>query len=105
MTYLYLLLSAYGVTFGLQNKLPFLWGKVGILDNLLTCTYCTGFHAGWLVWILWKFDPVAWMVRDSQVNVAFSMMDVILFAFASSVFAYLMDSAIRVMEHHSDPLE
>ena len=59
-----LLIAAYGVCFGLMNE------KVAILNRVLyalplfrredgnffrrmfRCSYCTGFHAGWMVWLL-----------------------------------------------------
>lgn len=46
------LLGAYGLCFGLQHKVPFLHGRSVFLDNLLRCSYCVGFHCGWVMWLL-----------------------------------------------------
>ena len=53
------LFAMYGIAFGLQHKLPGMWkGAIkkvfqdGFLDSLLSCTYCVGFHAGCIVYVL-----------------------------------------------------
>lgn len=46
------LLAFYAVTFGLMNKITFAYNKVGFFDRMFECSYCTGFHAGWIVYIL-----------------------------------------------------
>jgi len=40
--------AAYGLVFGIQQKLPFL--RFWKLGDLLVCPYCLGFWAGWAVW-------------------------------------------------------
>ena len=60
MNWFLILIVAYGICFGLQNKLPFLYSrlyredgeKAHFFDQMLTCSYCTGFHAGWIAWLL-----------------------------------------------------
>lgn len=79
------LLAAAGITFGVQNKVAFLHGKSELLDSLLKCTYCAGFHAGWLVWLMMNL-PV------------FSLQKIILFAFASAIFSYGLDELIKYFE-------
>ena len=80
------LLAAAGVTFGLQNKVPFLHGKNKILDSLLGCTYCTGFHAGWLVYVI------------SAGIKGIVLKELIIFAFASAIFSYGLDELIKYLE-------
>ena len=46
------ILVMFGLCFGFQNKLPFLHGRLNVLDRLLKCSYCMGFHCGWLTWLL-----------------------------------------------------
>lgn len=88
-----LLLFAYGLTFGLQHKASFLWEKSDLTDSLLKCSYCTGFHAGWIVWLLhlaaqpdleWTLVPV--------------VIGSILFAFGSAGFAYFGDVLTQWLE-------
>lgn len=95
----FFLLVAYGITFGIQNKLTFLRGKHPFLDAMLVCTYCTGFHGGWITWVLYQWP----MFIEKDPLEFFNGM--ILFAFASAAFSYAFDSVIRLVESHSDPLE
>ena len=80
------LLASAGVTFGIQNKIPFLHRKSDILDSMLNCTYCTGFHAGWLVYLL------------SAGLKGMIIKDLILFSFASAIFSYALDELIKYLE-------
>ena len=52
------LLAAYGVVFGVQQKLPSIrfWRLVDLLD----CPYCLGFWAGWFMWGMsyWAGSPL-----------------------------------------------
>ena len=79
------LLASAGVTFGIQNKIPFLHGKHPFLDSMLGCTYCTGFHAGWMVWLLMNIS-------------VFSLPSIVIFAFASAIFCYALDEFIKYLE-------
>ena len=59
------LMVAFGLCFTLQHKLPFLHGRLRWLDALLGCTFCTGFHSGWLAWLVicgakGAFPPMLW---------------------------------------------
>jgi len=95
MTFLYLLLVAYGVTFGLQHKLPFLWKRSEWTDALLSCSYCTGFHAGWLTWLLYGISQASLLEQPIQFAI---FIDMFLFAFASAAFSYLMDVLSQWLE-------
>lgn len=100
------LLLAYGLCFGLQNKLPFLYSDEyrasgepkNITDRLLHCTYCTGFHTGWMAWL------VAWWVEGKPpVSETTSIPgSVLLWAFASAGFCYVVDAGVRWLEAHTE---
>ena len=65
-----LLLAMAGVTYAMQEVVgPVFLRRVGWrwLGELLSCSVCTGFHAGWIVWLLSEYVP-----------------DVVLFAFAGA---------------------
>ena len=95
-----LLMSAYGITFGLQQKAEFLRGKHEVLDKMLDCTYCTGFHAGYIAYGVKKGLEFA---QNGSTNATIG--EGLTFAFASSAFSYLADTAGRYLETHSDPIE
>jgi hypothetical protein len=102
MDFFFYLLVAYGIAFGMQHKAPFLRGKSAWLDRMLVCTYCTGFHAGWITWFGWKLK----MIFENPMNVTgITFIEMILFAMGSSAFSYFFDTAIRLMETHADPIE
>jgi len=84
------LLFAYGIAFGLMNKLPmFVYEKLPqFFNRLLSCAYCTGFHAGWIAYLLlWGAHP-HW--------VAF-----LGWALASAAFSYIIDGVGRWLEGHT----
>lgn len=91
MIILLYLLCAYGLVFGVQHKVPFLYGHLGILDKLLSCSYCLGFWMGWASWGL------SWLVQGQPVLGDPSGEIVALvaaggvWAMASTVFCYFMD--------------
>ena len=99
---LLLLLASYGLAFCLQNKLPFLWGKHPFLDKLLNCTYCSGFHAGWIILLL---AIISDKVYGSVILAGLTWSDMTVFSFASAAFVYWADAAARCLESHSDPIE
>ena len=80
-----ILLAAAGITFGLQHKLPFLHKKVSLLDAMLRCTFCTGFHGGW----------IAYSVASLPI---FSVQEALLYAFASAIFSYALDETVKYLE-------
>ena len=102
MDFFFYLLVAYGITFGMQHKATFLRGHNQWLDKMLVCTYCTGFHAGWITWIGWKLK----MIFENPMNVTgITFIEMVLFALGSSAFSYFFDTAIRLMESHADPID
>jgi len=101
---LFFLLLCYGICFGLQNKLPFLysshWRETGealtIFDRLLHCTYCTGFHCGWLAWLM------AWGAGGKLPAEGFTIpLSLLTWAFVSSAFCYALDAAVKWAESNT----
>jgi len=91
------LLLAYGLAFGLMNKVEAL-RKVAFFDRMLSCSYCTGFHAGWLAWVLTR--TVHGLPHTAQ-----DALTPILWAFSSSAFCFLVDAASQAVERVAAPLE
>jgi len=84
------LLFAYGLCFGLQNKVEVL-RKVAFFDKMLSCSYCTGFHSGWIAWGLTRF--VYALPKTPQ-----DALTPVLWAFSSSAVCYLLDAASQAVE-------
>ena len=102
MDFLLYLLVAYGITFGMQHKALFLRDKNDWIDRMLACTYCTGFHAGWITWIGWKLK----MIFENPMSVfGITIVEMVLFAMASAGFSYFFDTLIRLMESYADPID
>ena len=87
------LLFAYSITFGVQNKALFLRGRHRFLDALVKCTYCTGFHSGWMVWVFSRFAERSLPTWDEAV------LSVLSWGLTSAVFAYVLDTAVRWCEY------
>jgi hypothetical protein len=90
MYILFDLLVAYGIAFGLMNKIAFLHKKPFFKD-LLKCSYCTGFHAGYLTFII-TFPVHSYGSVLSGLSAAVAM------AFGSSAFCYIADVATQYLE-------
>lgn len=84
------LLLAYGLCFGLMNKVDVL-RKVAFFDRMLSCSYCTGFHSGWIAWALTR--AVHGLPTTPQ-----EALTPILWAFTSSAVCYLLDAASQAVE-------
>jgi hypothetical protein len=94
----------YGLCFGFANKLPNLYSDgfkdtgvaESVMDNLLSCTYCLGFHCGWLsavlMWCFFGFPSLGWHTA------AFGL---VICGFASSAWCYFIDTAVRWLEGNS----
>jgi len=84
------LLLAYGLAFGMMNKLPVaIYDRLpSFFNRLLSCAYCTGFHAGWMIYLLLWWDSIYWV-------------SIVAWALASAAFSYLADGAIRWLEGHT----
>lgn len=79
-----LLLASLGLAFGLQYRAgPTIARWTGLdrwrpVRSLLSCSYCAGFHAGWIAWLLDRFGP-----------------PVLVWAFAAAAAALLFDGLTR----------
>lgn len=87
------LLFAYGLCFGAMNKLDFLYGRSAFTDALLKCSYCTGFHAGWLAWVLTM--PSRGVPQTLTLAVASQP---VAWAFSSAVVCYGADTVLQLAE-------
>ena len=90
---LFTLLCAYGVCFGLQHKVKFIHQKIEFIDSMLECTYCTGFHAGWITYLIIKFLD---LVQNGSLAIQYS--EVFLYSFASAMWCYMIDVIIQHFE-------
>lgn len=84
------LVCAYGICFGLMNKVDFP-RKVQFFDRMLSCSYCTGFHTGWIVWVLTQVLCEAPITPSSAILA-------LCWAFASAAFCYSADSVLQLVE-------
>ncbi len=105
-----LLLVAYGIAFGLMNdKTPIsAWLRnrqifkdadgLTFFTRMLACPYCTGFHAGWMAWLV-VYGPqhAAGRVDPFPVIAA----HVLASSFAASAFCYVVDTAAQWLEDSS----
>lgn len=99
-----LLLASYGMCFGLMNeKLPALNRILyripiqrdsdhgtNLFTRMFDCSYCTGFHTGWVVWLASSLGSY----QDGVVLLTSTP----LFALASSVFCYSLDTLVQWLE-------
>ena len=101
-----ILLAAYGVCFGLMNEklavlnrvlyaLPLSRREAGnFFQRMFRCSYCTGFHAGWMVWVVGVLPSFIM----SGISVPEAAGDAVMVAFASSAFCYAADTVIQWFE-------
>jgi len=102
----------YGICFALMNdKVPWLcqWlrrtpfrveGKgaevTTFFDRMLACPFCTGFHCGYIVWLLE-------VVRQGKGwDVWFWPSEMLMWAFASAAFCYVADTAVQWFEPNGE---
>ena len=84
------LLFCYGVCFGLMNKVEFL-RKSPFFDQMLSCSYCTGFHAGWLGWLV--INALQSLPKTFSEGAT-----VVAWAFSSAIFCYFADTLSQFIE-------
>jgi len=107
MTTVLMLLAAYGICFGLMNdkvefltnalrRLPLFKNEEGhtFFQRLLRCPYCTGFHTGWIVWLIANAKILAACNGDWHALLS----EAVIFSFASSAFCYFIDTAAQKLE-------
>ena len=92
---------AYGLCFGIVNKLGlYLYSedymdegkKTTFFDRLLSCSYCTGFHCGWITWFGF------WAAAGAQPLAWHHGVHALMAAFASAAWCYAADTAIARLE-------
>ncbi len=88
-----MLLVIYGITYGIQNKLPFLYGRRPRLDDFLGCTYCVGTHSGWVAWVL-----VALALGGRGLAAHQLVISCLLWALLGGPVAYLLDVLVCWVE-------
>lgn len=91
------LFASYGVCFALMTDkvmfTVFLRNRWPFFEALFQCSFCTGFHCGWLVWLLRGFFvgfPAYWVV------------DLFLWCFATAAFCYIVDVIVQWFEAKID---
>jgi hypothetical protein len=94
------LLVGYGIAFGMQNKLPErLYSGDGLLARLLSCSYCSGFHAGWMAWALMNVFEIGYM------PIGVIAVQSIAHAFAVAVVSLVLDNVVRTLSITYDRLD
>lgn len=111
MPTLLFLCAAYGLCFGVMNdkapllpllrKLPLFPDAEGrtFFVRMFACPYCTGFHAGWFVWLLTRLPYHLVSEKPNLLGVAG---EVLSHAFAASAFCYVVDIAAQWVEDHTE---
>ncbi|NBR01352.1 MAG: hypothetical protein EBT79_10810 [Actinobacteria bacterium] len=106
--FLLTILAAYGICFGLMNdKAAFITGPLRRIPlfpddqgqtffaRMLSCPYCTGFHAGYIAWFMIHAHVVLTAPSWGMIG------EVVATAFASSAACYLLDITAEWVEHWS----
>ena len=101
----WLLMASYGVCFGLMNDKVHILTRLAawiplwrddsghnFFQRMLFCAYCTGFHSGWVCWILHLLSS----------GEKFQFSSCFLFSLASSAFCYSLDVLLRRLEKSLD---
>jgi hypothetical protein len=97
MPNIWIMLIAYSLAFGFQNDkakpLTDLLRKIGFFDRMLSCTYCTGFHCGWMVWLgTWAMTGTlpadGWHILPS----------ILMWSFCSAGSCYVIDAVVQYLE-------
>lgn len=94
------LLLCYGLMFCLQNKLPILYEKHPFIDALLSCPYCTGFHCGWISWLI-AFGVFHDIARPTGIFWFAIPAAMIAWGFCSAAFCYVVDIVSVWIEHNT----
>ena len=110
------LIFAYGLCFGLQHKVP--WPKrlfeqdpetgkpkwlveidpetgkpVSFFGRLFYCTYCLGFHCGWVSWLL------HWTIEGTPpATGTHSVPSIVLWCFSSAIACYGLDAVVAWLD-------
>lgn len=117
-------LAAYGLCFALQNDkvwwltdrlkaIPFrkqsTWHtyegvdheveeETTFFDRLLACTYCTGFHAGWVTFLAFLVVEGPLVPLSDPRAIPAHAVGLLVWAFCSAVFCYSVDTLTKFFE-------
>lgn len=91
------ILSSYGITFFLQHKAYPVLSKNAFMKSMLECTFCTGFHGGWISSLLLSTpEPVLRIELFSQLIAA---------GFAGAAATYIVDTIMtKIEEWNASPV-
>jgi hypothetical protein len=92
MDILLLLLASYALCFAFQHKLTFVHKRSAFIDKLLQCTFCTGFHTGWFIRILYHLGEGPLVLSIAN------LIHLFIFALVSSSVCYLLDCIATYLE-------
>lgn len=70
----------------MMNKTAWIQNRIKFIDNMLACSYCTGFHAGWISLLI--LHPA--LFKDFQT--------ILFWSFVSSSFSYIVDTFVAYLE-------
>jgi hypothetical protein len=82
---------AFSVCFALMNKVEFL-RRIAFFDAMLSCSFCTGFHVGWIIFI------AELVVRDAPVQGLKQVIVGFGWAFGSALACYIFDLGLKLLE-------
>ena len=91
-------IAIYGICFGLQHKATILHGKSEFIDKMLKCTYCTGFHCAWLVYVIFS------LINSQQFELKL-LVEMTMFSFYGASMCYIIDTVIRYFESNIEVYE
>lgn len=91
MSIIALLLASYGLCFGFIHKAKFL-RRVTFINSMFECVYCTGFHTGWMTYLI---------SMTGMPPITFDWSELIFSAFASAAFCYIIDTVVIYLEERT----
>ena len=97
------LLLWYGMAFGFQNKIVFLHDRFAWLARFLQCSFCVGFHVGWISHLLIHLPLFVSVAVDPVVVLT----ELVTWAFAAAGWCYGVDVTLQAVEsyvgsHHQE---
>jgi hypothetical protein len=106
MTTVLTLLVGFGITFGLQNKLPErLYAGEGFLSRMLSCSYCTGFHAGWAAYLLCNGSEAYSAFYYYGVHPTMVLPQLLMYGFAVAGISLILDTVVQTLSLASEQLD
>ena len=86
----------YGITFSLRDaslldKVRSIAKRSSFLDSLLSCAFCTGFHSGWLSFLILRGSGMASSVSSLFIGL-------LLYSFSGASISYFIDTLLLRLE-------